>query len=234
MLDRNEFVYVLESFARLQITAEGVDTVLKGLVEATVGGLDLAGAGVVVVDDDRRHLATAVHARPGVVLDACHDHARNGPCLATVTHGRTVRIPDIGVHGEPWPEMVAEARRVGVGAVAGLPMMRGDSTIGALILFSAQPRGWRDEDIGMVRVLTEMASGYVVHASALAHYEQMSAQLQQALESRVVIEQAKGIIANARGVGIDAAYQLIRRHARSHNATVRRVSEAIVTLALRV
>jgi AmiR/NasT family two-component response regulator len=83
-------------------------------------------------------------------------------------------------------------------------------------------------------VLADVATSYVVNASKLRQQEQLSEQLQHALESRVVIEQAKGITAQQNSVTVDQAYELIRGHARSNNANLRVVAEAIVAVGLRV
>jgi AmiR/NasT family two-component response regulator len=74
----------------------------------------------------------------------------------------------------------------------------------------------------------------VLNASKLHDQEQLSEQLQRALESRVVIEQAKGITAHQNTVPVDQAYQLMRRHARNHNTSLRVVAEAIVGVGLKV
>jgi len=113
-------------------------------------------------------------------------------------------------------------------------MRLAEVSVGALNLYSTQPRQWSDEDITVARVLADAATRYVVNASKLRQQEQLSEQLQQALGSRVVIEQAKGITASRHSVTIDAAYQLIRVHARSNNASLRTVAEAIVSVGLRV
>ena len=86
----------------------------------------------------------------------------------------------------------------------------------------------------MAGVLADVATSYVVNASKLRQQEQLSEQLQEALESRVVIEQAKGITAYKHSVTVDQAYRLIRRHARNNNASLRMVAEAIVAVGLQV
>jgi len=83
-------------------------------------------------------------------------------------------------------------------------------------------------------VLADVATSYVVNASKLRQQEQLSEQLQQALESRVVIEQAKGITAHKNKVSVDQAYDLMRGHARRNNASMRTVAQAIVAVGLQV
>ena len=118
--------------------------------------------------------------------------------------------------------------------VAGILMRLADEIIGALNIDSAEPREWSDEDIAVAVVLADVATSYVINASKLRQQEQLSEQLQQALESRVVIEQAKGITAHQNSVSIDQAYQRMRGHARSNNTSLRVVAEAIVALGLQV
>jgi AmiR/NasT family two-component response regulator len=113
-------------------------------------------------------------------------------------------------------------------------MRLADKIIGTLNLYSAGPREWSDKDIAVARVLADVATRYVVNASMLRQQEQLSEQLQHALESRVVIEQAKGITAQKNSVTVDQAYRLIRRHARNNNASLRMVAEAIVAVGLHV
>ena len=86
----------------------------------------------------------------------------------------------------------------------------------------------------MAGVLADVATSYVVNASKLRQQEQLSEQLQKALESRIIIEQAKGITATQHSVTIDQAYQRMRRHARNNNASLRVVAEAIVAVGLQV
>jgi GAF domain-containing protein len=133
-----------------------------------------------------------------------------------------------------WPEFSAAAKRLDVAGVAGIPMRLADQIIGALNLYSPEPRVWSDEDIAVAGVLADVATSYVVNASKLRQQEQLSEQLQEALESRVIIEQAKGITAQQNAVSVDDAYQLMRRHARNNNASLRVVAEAIVAVGLQV
>jgi GAF domain-containing protein len=137
-----------------------------------------------------------------------------------------VRRPQI----HPLAELAAWLTRLSIAGVAAVPMRLADQVIGALNLYDAGPREWSDPDIAIAGVLADMATS----ASKLRQQEQLSEQLQHALESRVVIEQAKGITAFQHSVSIDEAYQLIRGHARNNNASLRAVAEAIVSAGLHV
>jgi AmiR/NasT family two-component response regulator len=89
-------------------------------------------------------------------------------------------------------------------------------------------------DIEVAALMADVSTSYLVNASKLRQQEQLSEQLQEALESRVVIEQAKGITAHQHSFTVDQAYQYIRRHARNNNASLRKVAEAIVAVGLQV
>ena len=86
----------------------------------------------------------------------------------------------------------------------------------------------------MAGVLANVATSYVVNASKLRQQQQLTEQLQEALKSRVIIEQAKGITAQQRAISVSQAYQLMRGHARRNNASLRVVAEAIVAVGLQV
>ncbi|WP_430332329.1 GAF and ANTAR domain-containing protein [Rhodococcus sp. ACT016] len=223
----------MESFTRLQAESCDADVVLKGLVDLISELLDLAGGGV-VADIEGLSAQTTSTTGPGVVLDRLPHLLSDGPCADAIARGSILHIAAVDDHREAWPQFVAEARRSGLVSLAVFPLGHGPRAVGALVLVSDRPRRWLEDEMGMVGCLAEMASVYLSQRSALTHFQQLSGQLEQALTSRIVVEQAKGIISNANGIGVDAAYQLIRRHARSHNASVQAVAEAIVTLALRV
>ena len=143
-------------------------------------------------------------------------------------------MTDVREESARWPEFSASATRLSMAGVAAIPMRLADQIIGALNLYSPEPREWSDEDMAVAGVLADVATSYVVNASKLRQQQQLSEQLQEALESRVVIEQAKGITAQQHSVTIDQAYQLMRRHARNNNASLRVVAEAIVAVGLQV
>ncbi|WP_051918573.1 GAF and ANTAR domain-containing protein [Prescottella defluvii] len=222
----------MEKFAKLQAATVEADRVLEGLIELISDSLGLAGGGVVA---DHDGLPTSVTATGrGVDLDHLAQLVSGDPCADAIARRRVLHIEDVDDHRDAAPQFVAEARRSGLVSLALFPLGYGGRTVGALVLVSDRPRRWPADEISVVGVLADMVSVYLAQRSAVRRYEQRSGQLERALTSRIVVEQAKGIISNANSIGIDAAYQLIRSHARSHNVTVHTVAEAIVTLGLRV
>ena len=192
--------------------------------------LGLSGSGVTMADEGRLRFVTAVSQASGE-LERNQEEQQAGPCRDAYDAGEWS-----GRDGgrRPLGAEFSATKSLGVAGVAGIPMRLADQIIGALNIYSPQPREWSDEDIAVAGVLADVATSYVVNASKLRQQEQLSEQLQEALESRVIIEQAKGITAQQNAVSVDDAYQLMRRHARNNNASLRVVAEAIVAVGLQV
>jgi GAF domain-containing protein len=207
-----------------------LEEALEELTKSATAVLGLRGSGVTMAEKGRLHYVTAVNHSSGE-LERIQEETQAGPCRDAYDTGEVVRVTDVRQEFTRWPDFSDTAIRVGV---AGIPMRLADEIIGALNIDAAEPREWSDEDIAVAVVLADVATSYVINASKLRQQEQLSEQLQRALESRVVIEQAKGITAHQNSVSIDQAYQRMRGHARSNNTSLRVVAEAIVAVGLQV
>ena len=233
MYDQPLFLQTLSRFAVVLPARYDLEAVLTELTESATAVLGLWGSRVTMADDDRlRYMTTEIQAFGE--LEPNQEEQQAGPCRDAYETGEVVRVSDVREESARWPEFAATSTRRGVAGVAGIPMRLADKIIGTLNLYSAGPREWSDKDIAVAGVLADVATSYVVNASMLRQQEQLSEQLQHALESRVVIEQAKGITAFKNAVTVDQAYRLIRRHARNNNASLRMVAEAIVAVGLQV
>jgi GAF domain-containing protein len=233
MYDQPLFLRTLSRFAVVLPARYDLEAALTELTESVTAVLGLCGSGVTMAEEGRLRFVTAVTQAAGE-LERNQEEQQAGPCRDAYETGEVVRVTDVREESARWPEFSAAATRLAVAGVAGIPMRLADQIIGALNLYSPQPREWSDEDIAVAGVLADVATSYVVNASKLRQQEQLTEQLQEALESRVVIEQAKGITAYKHAVTIEQAYQLMRRHARNNNASLRLVAEAIVAVGLQV
>jgi GAF domain-containing protein len=233
MVDHSLFLDALSRFARELVEPYDVDVALGELTGHVTAVLGLAGSGVNLMRDGRLHFENALHAAAFDLEQAQHDHGR-GPCLDAIRTGETVAITDLDPYSDRWPEYCEVARRHGVCSVAGIPLLLAGEAIGALNLYAQHRREWSVEDLRAARVFADMATGYLVNASKLDRQGQLNDQLQDALDQRVVIEQAKGITAQDHRTTVDAAFDLIRSYARNHNAGIHTVAEAIVNAGLRV
>lgn len=233
MYDHSLFLGTLSEFSAKLLTSYDIDAVLQDLMERLRDVLGLDGAGVALVQDGRLEFATAVPKFLAELEKTQLEH-QSGPCMDAFRLGRVVAVTALQDERDRWPEYCAAAERLGMASVAGIPMRLTGDPFGAVSLYGAGPRKWPGEDIAAATVMADMATNYLINASQRRQQDQLNAQLQTALESQAIIEQAKGIIANHDGITVDLAFKRIRSHARDHNATVRSVVEAIVCLGMRI
>jgi GAF domain-containing protein len=139
--------------------------------------------------------------------------AQEGPCFEAYESGKLVVTPDLE-REDRWERYRSTALDAGFRAVAGVPMLVEDVRIGAMNLYRHEPHEWTDEELEVARLLGDMASGYIANHRTLTASKRLAKQLQEALDSRVVIEQAKGILAVHYDVTVAEAFQRLRDHAR--------------------
>ena len=225
-------LYSLAGFARTLSGAGDLRPVMVDLAERARLAVEATGAGVILVEAGRPVFCGS--SRPSLdSLGGTEERSGYGPGVESALSGRTVTVPDLSVGADRWPGYAGGAARAGIRAVAAIPLQAGDATLGALNVYHSAPREWTDSGIRPARVLADLAAGYLALARCLEEQRRLAGELQQALDSRVVIEQAKGIIAVHRGVGMERAFDLLRRHATSHGATVDETADAVVRLGLR-
>ncbi|GAA2137629.1 GAF and ANTAR domain-containing protein [Nocardioides koreensis] len=233
MYDHSLFLRTVSEFSGRLLTPYDVDTVLKDLMARLAEIFDLAGAGTALAEEGVLRVTVGFPA--GIdALEQIESGQQEGPCVEAFRLGEVLAIPDLEEYADRWPAYCAAARERGLGATVGIPLRLGDQSVGAVELYAAGPRKWPAEDLEAAVVLADMVTAYLINVSKIRQQEQLTEQLQSALESRTVIEQAKGMIAARHSVTVDDAFELIRRHARSHHVTVRAVSDAIVNLGLQV
>jgi GAF domain-containing protein len=235
MYDQSLLLQTLSRFAVVLPARYDVQEALSELTESVTAVLGLCGSWVTMADDGRLSFLTAVsQASAELERDHAQLHPFSCPCRDAYSTGEVVRVTDVREQSTRWPEFSAFAARLSLAGVAAIPMRLADEIIGALNLYSPEPRDWSDEDIAVAGVLANVATSYMVNASKLRQQQQLTEQLQEALKSRVIIEQAKGITAQQRAISVSQAYQLMRGHARRNNASLRVVAEAIVAVGLKV
>ncbi|HEX5586877.1 MAG TPA: ANTAR domain-containing protein, partial [Acidimicrobiia bacterium] len=132
-----------------------------------------------------------------------------------------------------WPNFTPFSREKGFHAVSAVPMRLRASVIGALNLFSTDRRALAHDDVAVAQALADIATIGIIQERSLRDTRTLAGQLETALESRIVIEQAKGVVAERAGVSVDAAFQRIRRYSRDHNRRLTDVARNVVDGSLR-
>ncbi len=220
----------LERFAAALTGGYGIGDVLHDLTGEMAEVLDLTGAGVTLVHDGQQRFVTAA-VEAIANLERVQELWQKGPCIDAVASAAPVAVPDISAQDadERWPDYVVAAKTAGIQAVAGIPMLAEGAAIGAVNLYDSQPRSWSAEDLRVAMIFASIATGYLAHASAARQEQRTAEQLQQALNTRLVIEQAKGVVAAKRETTVDEAFEMLRKYARDHNARIHDVARSVVT-----
>jgi GAF domain-containing protein len=233
MADQQLLFQALSDFARTLVLRYAVPDVLFSLTDHITDVLGVAGAGVSLADEDRKLRFITASNETITEIERVQELAQHGACVEAFQSGVVVHSDDLTTETR-WSELVPDALRLGLRSVAAIPMRLADETIGSVNVYDVRQRQWPEDDIQAARLLADMAVSYVTNASALERSERVREQLQEALESRVVIEQAKGMVAAAHEVGVDEAFKRLRAYARARHAGVHDVAAAVVNLGLRI
>ena len=153
---------------------------------------------------------------------------RQGPCFDCFGTGAAVLAEDLGTAGPRWPRFAPEAVAGGVRAAHSFPLRLRQQVIGTLGMFSGRPGTIAPDVVGVVQGLADLATIGILQERAVRHQEALAAHLQGVLNSRVMIEQAKGILAQQRDVSIDRALAMLHAYCRSHGLRLSEVAHGLV------
>jgi transcriptional regulator with GAF, ATPase, and Fis domain len=212
----------------------GYDVVdlLHTLVEACVAVLGVEGAGIVLSDPAGALHPIASFDGWSERVEVAQVEAGQGPCVESFLTGSPVAIDDIDA-SEP-SRFREAARAAGYRSVLAVPLRLRTATIGALNLFGREAGALGGADAQVARALADVATIGILQARALRESDIAREQLQHALNSRVIIEQAKGVIAQSRSVDMDEAFRILRTYARSNNVALRDVADLVVRRSLKL
>jgi GAF domain-containing protein len=191
---------------------------LATLTERCVELLDVDAAGLLLADSNGELQLVAASTERARLVELFQVQHDEGPCLDSYRTGQVV-ASDItaATAAGRWPRFAAAAAGMGFAAVHAIPMRLRDRVIGTLNLFRAQATELDPEVAWAARALVDVATIGILQERAVREHEVMAGQLQVALNSRVMIEQAKGILAERLQTTPDEAFEILRRYARDHN-----------------
>lgn len=226
-VDHRGFWRVLERFAGTLVDRYELDDVLKQLGVDISDVLDVAGAGVMLADEAGSLRFCSTNNEVLRALEALQIDLNEGPCLLAYRSGEIVLADDLR-EDRRFPAFGPRAVEVGMAAVFSFPMRLDQQVIGALNLYAETPAAFSAEQIEVGGVFADVATMYLLNARDIAQRNLLTRQLQHALDSRVLIEQAKGYVAALVGIEPAEAFELIRGYARRHQIRVRVVARAIL------
>jgi GAF domain-containing protein len=185
---------------------------------------------LVAPDGDLRVMASSTETMR--LLELFELQSQEGPCLDCYLSGKPVVNQDLALANGRWPRFGPEALGAGFHSVHALPMRLRGTVIGALNLFHVEPGEMRSADVDAAQALADVATIAILQHRAALEAHVVNEQLQHALNSRIVIEQAKGMVAEGENLNMERAFYAMRTHARNHNMRLVDVAEAIINGSL--
>jgi GAF domain-containing protein len=200
---------------------------LHVLTERCVQLLDISAAGLLLTDGQDTLQLVAASSERTRLLELFQLQTDQGPCVDCFHTGQPVSVADLPAAGR-WPRFTAAAAEVGFAAVHALPMRLRTEVIGALNFFDANPGALDEGKLRIGQALADVATIGLLQQRAIHRRDVVTQQLQTALNSRVLIEQAKGILAERLHLDVADAFTLLRSDARNHNRRLSDLAQAIV------
>jgi transcriptional regulator with GAF, ATPase, and Fis domain len=220
-----------ETFVELTDTmVAGFDVIdfLHVLTDRSVQLLDVSAAGLLLADPRGELRVVAASSEAARLVELFQLQNDQGPCLDCFRSGQPVAATDLNAAVQQWPQFAPAARQAGFAAVQALPMRLREQVIGALNLFRASPGVLAAADVRVGQAMADVATISLLHERSMRHSDTLNEQLQAALNSRVIIEQAKGKLAERLGLDMDQAFGLLRDYARTHNRRLSDLAQAFV------
>ncbi len=201
---------------------------LDGLVHSCVELLGVTAAGLLLNDQKGNLAVVASSSEESRLLEICQLQSDEGPCLDCVRSGAPVISGDLEKDRDRWPAFVTAALDGGFQSVFAVPMRLREQTIGGLNLFSSATGRASDADQQLAQALADVATIGILQQRSAHRSSLLAEQLQHALNSRIAVEQAKGVLAERHSVSMDVAFNALRRHARNHNQKLADVASSVV------
>ncbi len=205
-----------------------LDTLLLECIQI----LDTEAGGLMLVDAFGDLQVVASTNEQADFVELMQLNAGAGPCIESFTTGTAVAVADIDEFGTQWPQFRSAALQKGFRSVLATPMrLRGD-VLGTMNLFSTHVGGLSARDAAIAQALTDVATIGILQERSIRESGLVSEQLQRALDSRILIEQAKGALSQTFSIGMDEAFAMLRNHARSRNLSLHAVAEGVANRSI--
>jgi GAF domain-containing protein len=227
---------LFDAFATLAdslVAGYDVLELLQTLVENCHDLLDVDSAGILLANSDGGLEVVASTSEANALVEIMQLDADAGPCLECFRIRAVVSVPDIDVGSARWPDFCATALDQGIHSVYAIPLRLRETIIGTLNLMRNERGELNRQDIRAAQALADVATIGILQERTIRDASQLREQLQSALSGRVVIEQAKGVVAETANVSIEAAFTLIRNYGRLNQTPLSLVARQLVSGEIR-
>jgi GAF domain-containing protein len=201
---------------------------LTGVTERCVSLLGASAAGVMLASPSGALQLVAASSEAMRVVETFELQSQEGPCLDAFGTGEPVEQENLETGTGRWPRFATVAVEAGFHSAFALPLRLRDTVIGAMNLFGTESVAMAEDDVLVARAFADLATISVLQHQAMTEAQRINEQLTQALSSRVLIEQAKGVVFERAGIDMAEAFERLRRYARNHNMRLTEVAQAII------
>ena len=228
MTDQDLMVRTLVDLADTLVDDFDVVELLHLLTDRCVEILDVAAAGLMLASPggELRVMASSIEAMR--VLELFETQSEEGPCMDCFRSGQPVANADLARADDRWPRFAPRALAAGFRSADAVPLRLRASVIGALNLFRAEPGGLVQTDLKAAQALADVATIAILQHRVAEEARILNEQLDHALNSRILIEQAKGVWAERTHSDMDQAFSALRKHARNHNLALAAVAQGVI------
>lgn len=209
------------------ITDYDVVDLLHTLLQECTELLDIDAGGLMLADASGDLQLMASTSERADFVEIMQLAAGAGPCVECFTTGAAVGVADIDEFGERWPDFRSAALQKGFHSVYATPMRLRGEVLGTMNLFGTRVGELNPRDAALAQALADVATIGILQERSIRETSVVSEQLQRALDSRILIEQAKGVLSQTGSMDMDDAFGALRTYARSHNLSLRSVAEGV-------
>jgi transcriptional regulator with GAF, ATPase, and Fis domain len=190
--------------------------------------LDLDAAGLLLLGADGHLRVAAASSDQAQLLELIASQAHEGPCYESFKSGAPIGVPNLSEQTARWPQFAAAATAMQFSSAQSLPLRVRGAVIGVLGLFHHEVDGFRPDDIVIAQAFADVATVSILQHRSIVEQQTVAGQLANALETRVIIEQAKGVIAGQTGWPMEKSVDALRRYARSKQRRLVEVAAEII------
>src|SRR5256884_6627274 len=226
MTRESEVVRSLVEMADTLVDDFDIVDLLTGLTDRCVQLLEVSAAGVMLASPTGSLVLVASSSEAMRLLELFELQAQEGPCLDAFRTGEPVEHENLQARAGRWPLLSEAALQAGFTSAVALPLRLREVTLGALNLLSATRAPMAEADLIVARAFADLAALSIAQHRASTEAQRLNEQLSAALTSRVVIEQAKGVISERADVDLAEAFARLRAYARNHNLRLTNVAQA--------
>ena len=218
-LDEERLRRGLAALSDFDVASAGVVAALNEVVATVPAVLEVAGSGLMMIDSDLSLHATAWSDDASLAFERVQEESGEGPCVESLLNDKVVAVTDIAVDPR-WPGVTEAVLDLGVNAVLGVPVHLDGENVGALNVYLREPHEWTDDEISAVAAFANVLHQLLSVAVLGNRSDDLVQQLQSALDTRVVIERAVGLVMGRRSVDAVVAFNVLRAAARSERRRV--------------